>query len=163
MVRNNVLVLAGDDHRDAGCVYHSGADRAEQHSGESAPAVAADHDELGGLGFVEEMARRAVKHQPTVNGDVGIAFLPASQAFREDFRCPGLQGRPFHAEHAEMSESLQACRATRSTPRKEASSKAIAVANSDAGEPSMPTNTGNCEGPSRIGASSWITATGQWA
>ena len=64
---------------------------------------------------------------------------------------------------SELSKSLRACRATRSTPRKEASSNAIAVANSEAGEPSMPTNTGNREGPSRIGASSWITATGQWA
>ena len=47
---DNVLVLASDDHRDAGSVYHSGADRAERHSGESAPAMAADHHELGGLG-----------------------------------------------------------------------------------------------------------------
>ena len=95
--RNNVLALAGDDHRDTGRVCHGGADRAEQHSGESAPAVAADHDELGGLGFVEQMASGVVEHQPAVNGDIGIAFLPAGQAFGKDFGCPGLQGRPLLA------------------------------------------------------------------
>jgi len=60
MVSDNVLVLAGDDHRDAGRVHHSGADRTEQHSGESAPAVAADHHELGRLALVEQMARRVI-------------------------------------------------------------------------------------------------------
>ena len=75
--------MAGDDRRDTGCVYHGGADRSEQHSGESASAVAADHDELGGLGFIEEMARWAVKHQPAVNGDVGIAFGTVRLVSRE--------------------------------------------------------------------------------
>ena len=56
-----------------------------------------------------------------------------------------------------MSASLQACKATNSTPRQEASSNAIAVANSDAGEPSMPTSTGNRENCSANGTSSWIT------
>ena len=66
MVPDNalVLVLVGDDHRYAGCVYHGGADRAEQHSGESAAAMAADHDELGRLGFVEQMAGRVIDTQP---------------------------------------------------------------------------------------------------
>jgi len=41
-------------------VYHGGADRSEQHSGESAPAVAADHHELGRLALVEQMARRVI-------------------------------------------------------------------------------------------------------
>ena len=63
--------LSGDDHRDAGRVHHGGADRAEQHSGESAPAVAADHDELGRFGFVEEVAGRLIKHNPMVEGDIG--------------------------------------------------------------------------------------------
>ena len=74
--------MAGDDYRDARRMCDGGADRSEQHSGESAPAMAPDHDELGKLGFIEEMERCAVKHQPAVNGDVGIAFLPTSQAFR---------------------------------------------------------------------------------
>ena len=63
----------------------------------------------------------------------------------------------------DMSASLQTCNATKSTPRHEASSNAIAVANSDAREPSIPTSTGNCADCSDDGASSWITATGQWA
>jgi hypothetical protein len=41
MMRDSALMLAGDDHWDAGCVYHGGADRSEQHSGESAPAESA--------------------------------------------------------------------------------------------------------------------------
>ena len=39
--------------------------------------------------------------------------------------------------------SLHACSATRSTPRRDASSYASAVAASEAGEPSMPTSTGS--------------------
>ena len=69
-------------------MYHGGADRAEQHSGESAPAVAADHDELGGLGFVEKMAGRVIEHNPTVDGDIGVAFLEAGEPLGE-----GLLGR----------------------------------------------------------------------
>ena len=111
MVRNSALVLAGDDHRDAGCVYHGGADRAEQHSGESAPAVAADHHELGGLGFVEQMAGRVIKHNPAVNSDVGMAFLPTSQATRQDFRCR-VAGLPFLFHTRDVTVG-QACRAFR--------------------------------------------------
>lgn len=95
-----VAWLAGDDDRNASTVHHGSADRTEQHSGESATAVATDDDQLGRLGLVEKTAGRLI---------------------------------PNH---------LQVCRATTSTPRQEASSNAIAVANSDAGEPSIPTNTG---------------------
>ena len=61
----------------------------------------------------------------------------------------------------DMSASLQTCNATKSTPRHEASSNAIAVANSDAREPSIPTRTGSCADCSDDGTSSWMTATGQ--
>ena len=66
-------------------------------------------------------------------------------------------------ETVDMSASLQTCNATKSTPRHEASSNAIAVANSDAREPSTPTSTGSCADCSDDGTSSWTTATGQWA
>ncbi|OCB30105.1 hypothetical protein A5675_04015 [Mycobacterium malmoense] len=60
-----------------------------------------------------------------------------------------------------MATSLHACKAMTSTPRREASSKATAVASSEAGDPSMPTSTG---ASGRSGSSSpWMTATGQCA
>lgn len=55
--------------------------------------------------------------------------------------------------------SLHACSATKSTPRRDASSKAISAANPEVGEPSMPTTTGACGGRAGRG-SSGITATG---
>ena len=42
--------------------------------------------------------------------------------------------------------SLHACSAIKSTCRRDASSNAIAVANSETGEPSTPTRTGACAG-----------------
>src|SRR5271165_1883486 len=65
--------------------------------------------------------------------------------------------------HSETSRSLHAYRATKPTCRREASSNAIAVANSDAGEPSMPTNTGAWAGCNVDGSSSGMIATGQCA
>ena len=116
MVPDNALVLAGDDHRDAGCVYHGGADRAEQHSSESAPAVAADHDELGRLGFVEEMAGRLIKHNPTVDGDIGEAFLKAGEPLGQRPLGPGPRPVESMLGAIDTSASLQACNATKSTP-----------------------------------------------
>ncbi len=63
----------------------------------------------------------------------------------------------------ERSVSLKACRASNGAPRQEASSNAIAVASSDAGEPTMPTRTGVRVGWWRDVRSSWMTATGQCA
>ena len=63
----------------------------------------------------------------------------------------------------DVSPSLQACNATSSTFRNEASAKAISVANWDPPEPSMPTSTGKCGDGNDPESSSWITATGQWA
>ena len=90
-------MLAGDDHRYAGCVYQGGADRAEQHSCESAPAVAADHDELGRLGFVEEMAGWVIEHNPAVNGDVRVALLEVGEPLGECFLGGRSQPRRVHA------------------------------------------------------------------
>ena len=58
--------------------------------------------------------------------------------------------------------SDQACTATRSTPRTAASSKASAVAASEAGEPSMPTTTGDAGAGSRP-YRLFTTVTGQCA
>ena len=137
-----VAWLAGDDDRNASTVHHGSADRTEQHSGESATAVATDDDQLGRLGLVEKTAGRLIPNHHPFDADVGVAVLPAGDALRQGLLGGGLLSRPFQARPSDTSASLQVCRATKSTPRQEASSNAIAVANSDAGEPSIPTNTG---------------------
>ena len=55
-----MLVLAGNDHRNAGRLRHGGADRTEQHAGESAAAMAADDDQLSPFGLVEKMPGRVL-------------------------------------------------------------------------------------------------------
>ena len=62
------------------------------------------------------------------------------------------------ANAAAVTLSLHACTATRGTCRREASSKAIAVAPSEAGEPSMPTSTGR---PAYASSKRWTTVSGQ--
>jgi len=74
--RTFALVLARDDHRYASRLCHGGADRTEQHPGESAAAMATDDDELSPLGLVKKMAGGLLKFDQTVDRDVGIAFLP---------------------------------------------------------------------------------------
>ena len=59
------------------------------------------------------------------------------------------------------ARSLHACRAIRSTLRRDASSNAIAVARSEDSEPSTPTSTG-ASGAAAV-ASPWMMATGQCA
>jgi hypothetical protein len=64
------LVLADHDHRNVRRMGHRRADRAQQHSRESASTAAADNDELGRLGFVEQVTGRVVDHNPGMNGDI---------------------------------------------------------------------------------------------
>ena len=59
--RTFALVLARNDHRYASLLRHGGADRTEQHPGESAAAMATDDDELSPLGLVEKMAGGLLK------------------------------------------------------------------------------------------------------
>ena len=83
---DNALVLAGDDHRDAGRGYHVGAGRAEQQPGGPAQVVAADHDEL-------EMARRLIDQtqQCTVNlGSVARLHIVVGDLDRIDDDLAGL-------------------------------------------------------------------------
>ena len=125
--------------------------------------MATDDDELSPFGLVEEMTGRVLPHEQTVHGDIGVTLLPAGEAFRQDLLRRGLTADNSRLGMLDTSASLQACSATKSTPRQEASSNATDVANSDAGEPSTPTSTGNFAGRGGTGISSWITATGQWA
>ena len=87
--------LARDDDRHTGRVHHCCADRAEQQSGEAAAAVAADHDQLGRLGLLEQVMRGPVENDDATNADIGVALLPASQAFGEGFMRPRFGHAPF--------------------------------------------------------------------
>ena len=58
------LLLTRHDHRYASRLRHGGADRTEQHAGESAAAVATDDDQLSPLGLVEQMAGRGAQTRP---------------------------------------------------------------------------------------------------
>ena len=104
------LVLAGNDHRYAGRLRDGGADRTEQHPGESASAMATDDDELGPLGLVEQMASRLLKLDQSVDRDLGIAFLPAGETFGESFLGRGLHDRRFDADdggHVRVAPDVQ--------------------------------------------------------
>src|SRR5262245_15019890 len=70
------LRLARDDHRRSGRLNDGGAHGTQQHSRESATAVAADHNQLGGLRVLDELTCWPVTHDLTVNLDIGIALLP---------------------------------------------------------------------------------------
>ena len=74
------LVGGRDDDRNASTVHHGSADRTEQHSGESATAVATDDDQLGRLGQVEKTAGRLIPNHHPFDADVGVAVLPAGDA-----------------------------------------------------------------------------------
>ena len=92
------LVLACNDDRYASRLRYGGADRTEQHPGESAAAVATDDDELSPLGLVKKMAGGLLKLEYTVDGDLGIAFLPAGKAFGKRLVRRGLHGQLVDAE-----------------------------------------------------------------
>ena len=47
--------------------------------------MAADDDQLGCLGVVEELSGWPVVHHDAVDADVGITLLPAGQALDQDF------------------------------------------------------------------------------
>jgi phosphate transport system protein len=105
-----VAWLAGDDDRNAGTVHHGSADRTEQHSGESATAVATDDDQLGRLGLVEKTAGRLIPNHHPFDADVGLAFLPAGDALRQWLLGGGLLSRPFQARnvgHLRVARGVQ--------------------------------------------------------
>ena len=78
----------GDDHRYPDGVQDCVADRAQQHAGQTAPAVTAHDDKLSGFRLFDELSRRPIAHDQSVHRHVGIAFLPARQTFGETaLRC----------------------------------------------------------------------------
>src|SRR6185312_796008 len=103
---------------------------------------AADDDELGRLRMFDQPTSRVIEHNITATATSGYCWHhPASCSARI------LSSTDFNAGQstsgiASALTSVHARRTTSSTPRCEASSKAIAVADSDGGEPSVPTSTG---------------------
>lgn len=127
-------------------------------------AVAANHHKLSGLCQFEQAGCRSIAHHDFVHDDIGIPVLPSAQTPGEHFlllvfEVSPFDRRPIEPRKVEGPMSLHACSATKSTPRRDASSKAISAANPEVGEPSMPTTTGACGGRAGRG-SSGITATG---
>ena len=73
------LALAGDNHRRARGLRDTRTDRSEQHSHESAAAMASHDDQLSRLGLVEEPASGLIPDKQAANVNVGIAFPPACE------------------------------------------------------------------------------------
>jgi hypothetical protein len=100
----------GDDHRYPGGLDHRGADRTQQHPGEPAAAVAADDDQLRGLGLLEQLVRRAIAYDDAAHLDVRVVFLPSGKPFSQDFLCRGFDGRPVETgelEHFGVTPGMQ--------------------------------------------------------
>src|SRR5271166_7054185 len=57
------------------------ADRPQQQAAQAASAMAAHDDELGGFRLLDQLPGRLVADDEPVDGYVGVALLPAGQAF----------------------------------------------------------------------------------
>jgi hypothetical protein len=117
--------LAGDDDRNASTVHHGSADRTEQHSGESATAVATDDDQLGRLGLVEKTAGRLIPNHHPFDADVGVAFLPAGQPDGNSWLPPLLRTRviPEPRSDSRMNNSVRVTSTAVSTPAESAETR----------------------------------------
>ena len=156
--------VSRDDHRYPRRLSHRRTDGTHKHPGESTTAMAADHNELGTVRFFDQPAGGLVAEQPTLHPDVGVLLQPSGHAFGQGFLALLPAHRAVHTEDGKAPTSLHACSATSPTPWREASSNASEVADSDAGEPSMPSRAGAASLP--VGCAlcaSWMTATGQCA
>lgn len=78
---------------------YRGADGAEGHTGEPTAAVAADDDELGGRGKVEQVSGWTIVHYCPLNVDAWIALLVVGQAPGQHLADIGEASRIFRAEH----------------------------------------------------------------
>lgn len=77
------------------------AHRAEQHAGESATPMAADHHELRMLGFLDKPVGRPIAVESPLYSHIGIFPLHTRQAFVQDLRAFGFIFAPIHAEDRE--------------------------------------------------------------
>jgi len=156
--------VSRDDHRYPRRLSHRRTDGTHKHPGESTTAMAADHNELGTVRFFDQPAGGLVAEQPTLHPDVGVLLQPSGHAFGQGFLALLPAHRAVHTEDGKAPTSLHACSATSPTPWREASSNASEVADSDAGEPSMPSRAGAASLPGGCAlCASWMSATGQRA
>ena len=77
----STLVSTDDDDGSLRRLGDLCADRAQQHPAEPASAVAANDNELGPLGFVDQPVGGPVADNSSLHVHVGISFLPTGQPF----------------------------------------------------------------------------------
>ncbi len=63
--------------------------------------MAADDDQLGGLGLLEQVMRGPIENNDATHADIGVALLPARQAFGEGFMRPRFGHAPFQRTNTE--------------------------------------------------------------
>ena len=73
-----VMRLAGHDHWDPRRVHHGPTDRAQQHAGKSAAAMATHHHELGVCRLREQSGCGPIADHDLVDCDIGIPVLPSA-------------------------------------------------------------------------------------
>ena len=74
-----VVRRAGDDHRNPGRMHDGAADRAQQHPGEPAAAVAANHHKLGSLGLFEQPGCWSIADDDLLHDDIGVPVLKSER------------------------------------------------------------------------------------
>ena len=82
----------------------SGTHRAHRDAGEPAAPVAADHHELGLLGFLDEPVGRLVADESSLNLHIGKSRLPSRQRFSQKLCAAGFVVAPVHAEDREDAD-----------------------------------------------------------
>lgn len=84
--------------------------RPHQHSGVAAAAPAADHDQLGFLGALDELAGRLIAHHHAGYGYVGIPLLPTRQPLGQHLLGHRLSCRPIDSgplRHIDVAPCVQ--------------------------------------------------------
>ena len=83
---------------------HSGTDRTEKHTGETAAAVTSDDDQLSLFGFLDQPAGWLITGNPPPYVHIRILFLPAGEAFAQQFVTLIFVFVPVHAHNGEDSD-----------------------------------------------------------
>ena len=106
----STLVSTDDDDGSLRRLGDLCADRAQQHPAEPASAVAANDNELGPLGFVDQPVGGPVADNSSLHVHVGISFLPTGQPFGQYLVPLILVLLPTHADdgvYADITPRMQ--------------------------------------------------------
>ena len=129
----------------------------------TAAATRADHEELS-LGDSSSRCLPApVPHEDAAHRDVRVVRGESGEGLGEHCRLLRRDRLERRAAGSGTASSVQACRATRSTPRADASANASATAGRPASDPSTPTSTSPVRPSTPSTPSSLITATAHLA